>query len=131
MKKLATILIAGITAVMLTACGSGKDEVQQGGVRKITTEEAKKMMEQGTVTIVDVRTQEEYEDGHVPGAVLIPNESIGNEEPAQLPDKDAVILVYCRSGRRSAEAADKLHDLGYGNIYDFGGIIDWPYDVEK
>lgn len=131
MKKLITILIAGLTAAVLTACGSGKEEAQQNAVHKITSEEAQKMMEEGDVTVVDVRTQEEYEEGHVPGAVLIPNETIGDEDIAKLPHKDAVILVYCRSGRRSAEAAGRLSKLGYENIYDFGGIIDWPYDVEK
>ncbi|NCB62807.1 MAG: rhodanese-like domain-containing protein [Clostridia bacterium] len=102
-----------------------------GEYHKITAEEANKMMEEQEVTIVDVRTKAEYEEGHVPGAVLIPNESIGSEPPEALTDKEANLLVYCRSGRRSKEAADKLLALGYQNVYDFGGIIDWPYDVVK
>ena len=75
--------------------------------------------------IVDVRRQDEYISGHIPGAILIPNESIGTEPPTELPDKDQVILVYCRSGRRSKEAAGKLAEMGYTYIYEFGGIITW------
>lgn len=75
--------------------------------------------------IVDVRRQDEYDSGHIPGAILIPNESIGTEKPDALPDPDQIILIYCRSGRRSKEAAQKLADMGYTNIYEFGGIIDW------
>ena len=75
--------------------------------------------------IVDVRRQDEYDEGHIPGAILIPNESITDKKPSELPDLDQIILVYCRSGRRSKEAAQKLADMGYTNIYEFGGIIDW------
>ena len=100
--------------------------------RKITPEEAKARMDSGDeVLILDVRTQEEYDAGHIPGAILLPNETIGSEEPVLLADKDAEILVYCRSGRRSAEAANKLVALGYTGVYDFGGIIDWPYETEQ
>ena len=79
------------------------------------------------VTIVDVRTQSEYDEGHIQNAVLIPNETIGSDPPTNLPDKNAIILVYCRSGRRSEEAARKLVNLGYVSVYDFGGINDWTY----
>lgn len=75
--------------------------------------------------VVDVRRQDEYDAGHIPGAILIPNESISDEQPEELPDPDQIILIYCRSGRRSKEAAQKLADMGYTNIYEFGGIIDW------
>lgn len=105
-------------------------EQDQGTYQKITPQEAKEMIDNNEVTILDVRTQEEYDEGHIPDAVLIPNETISDEDLDLLPDKAAVILVYCRSGRRSAEAAQKLVQLGYQNIYDFGGIIDWPYDIE-
>ena len=84
-----------------------------------------------TIKIVDVRTQSEYDEGHIQNAVLIPNETIGSEPPANLPDKNAIILVYCRSGRRSEEAARKLVNLGYVIIYDFGGINDWTYGTVK
>ena len=85
----------------------------------------------GDVVVVDVRTQEEYDEGHIKDAVLVPNESIGGTMPEALHDTDATLLVYCRSGRRSKEASDKLLALGYRNVYDFGGMIDWPYDVVK
>ena len=79
--------------------------------------------------VVDVRRQDEYDEGHIPGAILIPNESIETERPEELPDLYQIILIYCRSGRRSKEAAQKLADMGYLNIYEFGGIIDWEYDI--
>jgi rhodanese-related sulfurtransferase len=79
--------------------------------------------------IVDVRRQDEYDKGHIPGAVLIPNESISTVPPAQLPDRDQVILIYCRSGNRSKQAAQKLADMGYTNIYEFGGINTWTGEV--
>ena len=98
-----------------------------GAYRKITAEQAYEMMNMQEVTIVDVRTQSEYDEGHIQNAVLIPNETIGSEPPANLPDKNAIILVYCRSGRRSEEATRKLVNLGYVSVYDFGGINDWSY----
>lgn len=98
-----------------------------GEYRKITAEQAYEMMNTQEVVIVDVRTQSEYNEGHIQNAVLIPNETIGSDLPANLPDKNAIILVYCRSGRRSEEAARKLINLGYVSVYDFGGINDWTY----
>ena len=96
----------------------------------ITAEEAKKLMdsEEGCI-ILDVRTREEYDQGHIPGAVLIPNTEIEAKAADLLPDKEQLILVYCRSGRRSKLAAQSLADLGYTNIREFGGILDWPYEV--
>ena len=96
----------------------------------ITAEEAKKFMdsEEGCI-ILDVRTREEYDQGHIPGAILIPNTEIEAKAADLLPDKDQLILVYCRSGRRSKLAAQSLADLGYTNIREFGGILDWPYEV--
>lgn len=112
-----------ILLTMVAACASTTNQVQ-----KISAKEAKTMIDAGQVVIVDVRTQEEYDAGHIENALLIPNEGI-TQAPAELPDKDAVILVYCRSGNRSAQASKKLADLGYTQVYDFGGIIDWPYAV--
>lgn len=89
------------------------------------------MLDEGGVTVVDVRTAEEYAEQHIPGAVLVPNESIGDEPPAKLPDQDAVLLVHCRTGVRSKQASDKLIKLGYTQVYDFGGIVDWPYETES
>ena len=98
----------------------------------ITAEEAKAIMdkEEGYV-ILDVRTQEEYDQGHIPGAIVISHEEIMEKAEEVLTDKDQLILVYCRSGRRSKIAAEALVELGYTNIKEFGGIIDWPYEVEK
>ena len=93
---------------------------------QITQEEATRIMkEESGFLIVDVRRQDEYESGHIPGAICVPNESIGTSEIPELPDKDQTLLVYCRSGRRSKEAAQKLADLGYSDVREFGGIIDW------
>lgn len=99
--------------------------------RIITAKEAKKMIDEEEVTIVDVRRQDEYDNGHINDAILVPNESIKDTAPEDLPDKDATILVYCRTGIRAKEASGKLADLGYTNIYDIGGIVDWPYETEK
>lgn len=126
------------SAVIFAACSSGekdtsKEKSQTGnGYVKISQEEAKAMMEKddGHV-IVDVRRADEYAAGHIPGAILIPNESIGTDKPEELPDLDQLILVYCRSGNRSAQAARKLADLGYKNVYDFGGIMSWTGEIEK
>ena len=97
---------------------------------QIDQETAKQMMEKDDDHIVvDVRRQEEYDEGHIPGAILIPNETITSEKPDELPDLDQIIMIYCRSGRRSKEAAQKLADMGYTSIYEFGGIIDWTGDV--
>ena len=119
MKK---ILIPIMGLLLLSACANG------ASVTKISAAKAKEMMDTQEVIIVDVRTQAEYDEGYIPNAILIPNESIEGE-PMELVDKDATILVYCRSGNRSAQAAKKLVDLGYTNVYDFGGIIDWPYEI--
>ena len=81
--------------------------------------------------IVDVRRQDEYDEGHIKGAILIPNESISDKKPKELPDLDQIILIYCRSGRRSKEASQKLADMGYTNIYEFGGINTWTGEIEK
>ena len=99
---------------------------------QITAENAKKIMDSGEEHIIlDTREQDEYDEGHIPGAILIPYTEIENKAEEMLPDKDKLILVYCRSGRRSKIAAESLAKLGYTNVKEFGGIIDWPYEVEK
>ena len=105
---------------------AGEESKNEGSYTHIDQETAKQMManEDGHV-IVDVRGQDEYAAGHIPGAICIPNESITNTQPAELQDFDQVILVYCRSGNRSRQASQKLADMGYTNVYDFGGINDW------
>ena len=128
MKKLTLILLA---VMMLTACGPDKENDQGVVYVNITAEEAKQIMdtEEGYITL-DVRTQEEYDEGHIPEAILIPYTQIREKANEMLPDKDQLILVYCRSGRRSKIAAEALLELGYTNIKEFGGIIDWPYETE-
>lgn len=93
---------------------------------QISMEEAMHMMEtEKDYVILDVRTKDEYKEGHIPGAICVPNEMIGEDAIAELPDKEQIILVYCRSGRRSKQAAAKLWAQGYTNVYEFGGILDW------
>ncbi|WP_347501115.1 rhodanese-like domain-containing protein [Clostridium sp. chh4-2] len=106
------------------------EENMEAAYHKITAEEAKKMMDEGGVTVVDVRRADEYAAKHIPGAILVPNESIKEEQPEALPDKDAVLLIHCRTGIRSKDASDKLVAMGYKNVYDFGGINDWTYETE-
>ena len=128
MKKLVFLLLA---VMLLTACGQDKENDQGAVYVNITAEEAKQLMdtEEGYI-ILDVRTQEEYDEGHIPGATQISHEEIAEKAEDVLTDKDQMILVYCRSGRRSKIAAEALLELGYTNIKEFGGIIDWPYEVE-
>ncbi len=128
MKKLTLLLLV---VMMLTACGQDKENGQGAVYVNITAEEAKQIMdsEEGYI-ILDVRTQEEYDEGHIPGAIVISHEEIAEKAEDVLTDKDQLILVYCRSGRRSKIAAEALVELGYTNIKEFGGIIDWPYEVE-
>ena len=121
MKKLLSVFLA---AILLAGCSAPKETASY---RQISMDEAITMMEEESgYIILDVRTPEEFADKHIPGAVNIPNETIGTEEIPELPDKDQLILVYCRSGNRSKQASEKLAALGYTNIVEFGGIIDWP-----
>ena len=128
MKKLIFLLLA---VMLLTSCGQTEEKAQEAVYVNITAQEAKEIMDtrEGYI-ILDVRTQEEYDQGHIPGAILIPDTQIGARAEKVLTDKDQLILVYCRSGRRSKLASEILVELGYTNIREFGGIIDWPYEVE-
>ena len=128
MKKRIQILLA---VILLTACGQNIEKEQGMVYVNITAEEAKQIMdsEEGYI-ILDVREQDEYDAGHIPGAILIPYTQIEEKSDTMLPDKDQLILVYCRSGRRSKIAAEALVELGYTNIKEFGGIIDWPYETQ-
>ena len=109
--------------------------VSDGGsatYEQISGAEAKALMDsEGGYIIIDARTQEEYDQGHIPGAILIPEYEIADRAEKELPDKDQLILVYCRSGRRSKIAAEELVKLGYTNVKEFGGIIDWEYEIVK
>ena len=148
MKK-ALCIISVLLCILLTACGDDSSIGIIGGAdgptsiivaekgekamyEQITAEEAKKIMASGEEHIIlDTREQDEFDEGHIPGAILIPYTEIENKAEEMLPDKDKLILVYCRSGRRSKIAAESLAKLGYTNVKEFGGIIDWPYEVEK
>ena len=131
--------LAASLALLLVGCGGTKDKPVpteedtpgKAAYQKISAEEAYEMMASQEVVVVDVRTREEYDGGHIENAVLVPNESIGSEMPEALPDKEATLLIYCRSGRRSKDAAQKLLASGYQSVYDFGGVIDWPYELVK
>lgn len=129
MKKGLCLLLAGIMGILLCACTDTKEN-KEAVYMNITAEEAKKIMDtESEYVILDVRTEEEFAQGHIPGAMLIPDYAIREEAESSLPDKDALILVYCRSGRRSKNAAETLAELGYTNIREFGGILDWPYET--
>lgn len=142
--RLATMLLF---CMIFAACGQAKDDSQTTGDKnlsnvegstqevtyeKISLEEAKQLMkdEEGYI-ILDVRTKEEFAEGHIPGAICVPNETISGEMPEELPKQEQLILVYCRSGNRSKQASKKLAELGYTNIKEFGGIIDWDGEIEK
>ncbi len=121
MKKLIPILLS---ALLFTGCASTNN--QTNTYRSITMNEAVTMMAEETdYIILDVRRPDEFAAGHIPNAVNVPNETIGTAEIPELPDKNQLIMVYCRSGRRSKEASEKLVKLGYTNIVEFGGILDW------
>ena len=126
MKKLIPILLS---ALMFTGC-AGTSNNQTNTYRQISMDEAVTMMAQETgYIILDVRRPDEFAAGHIPNAINIANESIGTDEIPELPDKDQLIMVYCRSGRRSKEASEKLVKLGYTNLVEFGGILDWKGEI--
>ena len=125
MRKIKRLLPFILSLMLLSSCGTPGGS--KGNYRQISMDEAIAMMaEKSDYIILDVRTPEEFADKHIPDAINIPNETIGTEDIPELPDKDQLILVYCRSGNRSKQASDKLVGLGYTNIVEFGGINDWP-----
>lgn len=128
MKRNKVILL--LLALLLLA-GCAQEVENKVNYENITAQEAKELMdrEEGYI-ILDVRTGEEYAQGHIPGAILIPDYEIETKAEEILTDKNQMILVYCRSGRRSKNAAQALLELGYTDIREFGGIIDWPYEIE-
>ena len=128
MKKWMMLLLA---VLLLTGCSVEKGEKDVAEYEMITAQQAKEIMDtQEGFVILDTRTEEEYEQGHIPGTIVISHEEIKEKAESVLTDKDQLILVYCRSGRRSKLAAQDLVDLGYTNVKEFGGIIDWPYETE-
>ena len=119
-----------LIVLLLTGCAVSTDK--DVTYTQITMSEAVEMMEsESDYIILDVRRPDEFATGHIPNAINIPNESIGTDEISELPDKDQLILVYCRSGNRSKQASQKLVKLGYSNVVEFGGINDWKCEIEK
>ena len=128
------VILVGIWIFQKSQTSVNKDEEGEKNMPEyvsITMEEAKKVFEtQGDYIILDVRREDEFAEGHIPGAINVPNEGIQDTEPSELPDKNQTIYVYCRSGNRSKQAASKLVAMGYTNIIEFGGIMDWTGDIE-
>ena len=133
MKKLLILCMTFIC--ILLGCGNAdsvQNTEQKSGYKQVSMEEGLELMEADSdYILLDVRRDDEFEEGHIPGAINIPNESIGTEEIAELPDKNQTIYVYCRSGNRSKQASQKLVDLGYTDVIEFGGIIDYSGEIEK
>ena len=128
-KGLIIMLLISLSLFGLTACQDGGNNVTY---EQITPQQAKEIMDtEQDYIIVDARTEEEFTEGHIEDAILIPEYEIKDRAEKELPDKDALILVYCRSGRRSKIASEELVNLGYTNVKEFGGIIDWPYEIAK
>ena len=126
MKRILPLLVS---IALLTGCGGNTAD---GAYQQITQEKAKEMMDTQEVIILDVREQSEYDSGHIPGAVLLPVGTIDEATAAAaIPAKDSTVLVYCRSGNRSKTASSALAELGYTNLYEFGGINTWPYETES
>ena len=127
MKRMLPLLIS--LRLLLAGCGGNAAD---SSYQQITQEEAKEMMDTQEVIILDVQKQDEYDGGHIPGAVLLPVGTIDETTAAEvIPEKDSTVLVYCRSGNRSKTASSTLAELGYTNIYEFGGINTWPYETEQ
>ena len=130
MRRTKRILQIILSSILFTSCSAATDTA--GSYRQISMDEATVIMrESSDCLILDVRRPDEYSEGHIPGAINLPNEEIGTDEIPLLPDKSQLILVYCRSGRRSKEASEKLVKLGYTNILEFGGILDWTGEIER
>lgn len=133
MKKFSVFALLLIISAIFVSCSHAEKEAAPSATEylNISAEEAKKIMEsESDYIILDVRTEEEFAEGHIPGAILIPDYEIETKAEQMLTDKNRLILVYCRSGRRSKNAASALAAMGYTNIREFGGIIDWDYETE-
>ena len=123
-----TMFMISLSLFGLAACGAGSGDT--GTYQQISAKEAKAIMDtEREYILIDARTEEEFAEGHIAGALLIPEYEIADRAEKELPDKDTLILVYCRSGRRSKIASEELVKLGYTNVKEFGGIIDWPYEI--
>ena len=130
LKGLIIMLLISLSLFGMTACDG--ENGKTAAYEQITAEQAKTIMDtEKDYIIIDARTKEEFAEGHIENAILIPEYEIANRAEKELPDKEQLILVYCRSGRRSKIASEELVKLGYTNVKEFGGIIDWPYEVVK
>lgn len=135
--RIKKMILLFLSTLLLTGCSSSKNDIIPSATnlpvnnyRQITMNEAVKIIEEESgYIILDVRRPDEFAAGHIPNAINIPNENIGTTEIPELPNKEQMILVYCRSGRRSKEASEKLVKLGYSNVVEFGGILDWKGDI--
>ena len=125
MKRLTGFLLAAV--LLLGGCAAVS--TQETAYRQISMEEAAELIGKEGTVLLDVRTEEEFRAGHIPGAICIPNETIGKTAPPELPDKDQTVYIYCRSGNRSKQAAEKLARLGYTDLIEIGGIRDWKGDI--
>lgn len=131
-KGCVLMLFVMLFTAALPIAGAETPAMQAKGYTTISAEQAKELMDtEMDYILLDVRTQQEFDEGHLPGAVLLPNEDIVNASPELLPDKEQLILIYCRSGNRSKQASEKLAALGYLNLFEIGGILDWPYEIVK
>ena len=129
-KGLIIMLLISLSLFGMTACGGENGKIST--YEQITAEQAKTIMDtEKDYVIIDARTEEEFAEGHIENAILIPEYEIKDRAEKELPDKEQLILVYCRSGRRSKIASEELVKLGYTNVKEFGGIIDWPYEIVK
>ena len=129
LRGLVLMLLISLSLFGLTACQDGGNNATY---EQITPQQAKEIMDtEQEYIIIDARTEEEFAEGHIENAILIPEYEIAQRAEKELPDKEQLILVYCRSGRRSKIASEELIKLGYTNVKEFGGIIDWPYDIVK
>ena len=130
MKRIACICFAALLCLCHFAGCAQEEKEMENTYQQITAQEAKTIMDtEQDYIIIDARTEEEFVTGHIANAILIPEYEIAERAEQELPDKDALILVYCRSGRRSKIASEELVKLGYTNVKEFGGIIDWPYEI--
>ena len=129
-RRIVSIVAAMVFLLALSGCGAAEKE---GSVyMNINAEKAKEMMEGlEKFVLLDARSEEEFSEGHIPGAIVIPHEEVSERAENEIPEKDVPVFVYCRSGRRSKIAAEALVSLGYSEVYEFGGIIDWPFEIEK
>lgn len=132
LKKMVAPVVIILSLMVLIGCSEVKNvSIEQGSYEEISAEEAKRIMDtESGYIIIDARTEEEYNEGHIKGAILIPEYEIKDRAEKELTNKDQLLLVYCRSGRRSKIASEELVNMGYTNVKEFGGIIDWKYEIE-